>query len=185
MLTESKARVDLLVLNDVLEAVTIRSVLESFGIEVRCHFIGNVKKLVSLLSGEEPLHKIVIISCHGVEEGMILPELSEELEKEMPYHKILRTSNCAEFLNLQNKIIINTGCYLGKGNFAQSFLQKGASSYIGFEGAEEGDTVIFFVISLLYFYICKSLSLQNAFAKANSLETTLAKLYLGKNDEHE
>lgn len=182
MLTESKPKVDIIVLYEALEALAIRSVLESFGVEVRCHFIGNVKKLVSLFSGAEPLHEIVIISCHGDERGMILPELHEELEKEMPYQKVLTVSDFSQFLKLQNQIVINTGCCLGNKYFAETFLQKGASAYIGLETEVEGNAVLFFVISFLYFRLCNNLSLENAFEKANSLddETRLIKLYQRK-----
>jgi hypothetical protein len=180
--TEANTKVDLIVLNEALEALSIRSVLEAFGVEVRCHFIGNVKKLVSLFSGAEPLHEIVIISCHGDEQGMILPELHEELEKEMPYHKVLTTSDFAQFLNLQNQIVINTGCCLGSENFAEPFIQKGAFAYIGLETYVEGNAVLFFVISFLYFRLCNNLSVEDAFAKAKSLddETRLIKLYQRK-----
>lgn len=42
--------------------MAMRCVLESFWVEVKVHFIGNAKKLVSLFSGAEPLHEIVIYS---------------------------------------------------------------------------------------------------------------------------
>lgn len=182
MLTEPKPKVDIIVLYEALEALAMRSVLESFGVEVRCHFIGNVKKLVSLLSGAEPLYEIIIISCHGDEQGMILPELYVELEKEMPYHKVLTASDLAQFLKLQNQIIINTGCCLGNKNFAETFIQKGASAYIGLETYVEGNAALFFVISFLYFRLCNNLSVEDAFAKVSSHdETHLIKLYQKKN----
>ena len=74
MPNELKVRIDLVVLGHALEAIAIRSMLESFAFEVRSHFVGNAKKLVSLLNGEENLHEILILSCHGDEEGMILPK---------------------------------------------------------------------------------------------------------------
>lgn len=179
MLNEPTTKVDLIVIGDALEAVAIRGVLESFGIEVRCHFIGNVKKFISFLNGEETLEKIVIIACHGDENGMILPELGAEIEKEMPYHKILTATNCVDFLKLHNQIVLNTGCCLGNEKFANSFIQEGATAYIGSEDYIEGNAAAFFAVSFLYFYICKSLPLHEAFIKAKSLddETDLFKLY--------
>src|SRR5436190_21057154 len=86
MLNNCKVKIDLVVLGHALEAIAIRSMLESFDLEVRTHFVGNAKKLESLLNGEEDLHEILILSCHGTEQGMILPELSEELEQEIQKH---------------------------------------------------------------------------------------------------
>jgi hypothetical protein len=185
MLNEPKIKIDLVILGDALEAIAIRGILESFGLEVRSHFVGNVKNLLPLLDGTENLHEILILSCHGDERGMILPELSEELEKVMPYHEILTSKDCTEFLKLQNQIVINTGCCLGNEKFANSFIQQGTKAYIGPETYVEGNTATFFVISLLYFHFCKNLSLQEAFIKTKSLdrETNLFALHQRKNAE--
>jgi hypothetical protein len=179
MFSKPSIKVDILVLHEALEAIAIRSVLESFAIEVRCRFIGNVKELVSILGGQEQLHEIVVISCHGDERGIILPELYAELEKEMPSRRILTASNLAEFLKLQDQIVINTGCCLGKNNFAKSFVEGGALAYIGLETEVEGNAVMFFVISFFYFLLCKHLPLNDAFEKAKSTdkETSLVKLH--------
>src|SRR5262249_55631932 len=106
-------KADLIVLDDTLEAITLRGVLESFNIEVRCHFVGHVKQLVSLLDGSTPLAPLVILCCHGDEDGMVLPELALQLEKDMPYHTRLTAADCAEFLDLKENLVINTGCCLG------------------------------------------------------------------------
>lgn len=179
-LNDSEIKVDLIVIGEPLEAVALRSVLESFGVEVRCHFIGHVKRLVSFLNAEEFLYKVVILSCHGDERGIILPELAAELDKTMPYQGVLSASNCREFVRLKHQVVINTGCCLGKDDFADSFIKNGASAYIGFEDYPEGNAVVFFIISFLYFYLYKRLPLNEAFAKARSIdkETSMAKLHL-------
>jgi hypothetical protein len=185
VLNDCKVKIDLVVLGHALEAIALRSMLESFDLALRTHFVGNVKKLVSLLNGEDNLHEILILSCHGDERGMLLPELSEELEKEMLYHKVLTAKDCSEFLKLQNQIVINTGCCLGNEEFAKSFIQQGAKAYIGAETYVEGNAASFFVISFLYFHLCNNLSLQEAFTKAKSLdsETNLFTLHQRKNSE--
>ena len=165
-----KTKVDLIAIGDALEAIALMSVLESFGVEVRCHFVASVKKLISFLNGNEFLHKTVIISCHGDEKGMILPELTPELENTMPYRRVLSASDCTEFLELKDQVIINTGCCLGKDGFAKSFIQGGASAYVGFETYPEGNAVVLFVISFLYFFICQDQTLRTAFKKAKSLD---------------
>lgn len=178
---ESKPIIDLFVLQDALEGVAIRSVLESFGTMVRCHFIGNVKDFVSLLSDTAALNKIVIISSHGDTEGLTLPELHKEIEKEMPYQRLLTSTDFAEFLKFKDQIVLSTGCFLGRENFANSFIQSGAKAYLGFESEEEGNDVMFSVLSFLYFYVIKENTIQNAFEKANSQgDKTSFKLYMKK-----
>lgn len=185
MLKEPNIKIDLIVLGNSLEAIAMRGMLESFGFEVRSHFIGNAKKLVSLLNTKENLYEILILSCHGNERGMLLPELAEELEKTMPYHKTLTATDCSEFLKLQNQVVINTGCCLGNEKFANSFIQQGAKAYIGPETYVEGNAALFFAISFLYFHLCNHLSLQEAFTKAKALdsETSLFSLHQRKNTE--
>jgi len=171
------------VIGEALEAIALRSALEAFGVNVRCHFVGHVNALISYLNGDISLSKTVIVSCHGEERGMVLPELSSDLEKTMPYHRFLTGTDCADFLKLNDQIILNTGCCLGTETFARSFIEKGAAAYIGFEGYPEGHAAVYQVISFLYFYLCYHHPLSVAFEKTVSLgdEDGKFKLYQKEN----
>ncbi len=48
--------------------------------------------------------------CHGIDEGIVLPELVEEVAKEQPYNKILTPNNLNDFLKLNKSLVVNTGC---------------------------------------------------------------------------
>lgn len=161
------------------EAIAIRNALEVFGIQTRIHYIGNVKHLLSLLASKNYLHKIVIICCHGEQENLFIPELAPELEDDMPYHKILTPQDLSKILDLDNQIVINTGCCLGNERFAEVFLAKGCEFYIGSIDYIEGNAPLLFVTTLFYFQFCKNMSLEQSFDKASSVddETKLFKLW--------
>lgn len=182
MINNLTSPVDLIVVGEALEAIALRSALEAFGVNVRCYFMGHVNALISCLNGDLPLSKIVILSCHGDERGMILPELSLDLEKTMPYHRFLTGADWAVFLKLNDQIIINTGCCLETESFACSFIEKGASAYIGFEGYPEGHAAVYKVMSFLYFYLCHQLPLPVAFEKTVSLGDEDGKFKLYQKD---
>jgi hypothetical protein len=181
-ITQVKA-IDIIVISEGLEANALRAALEAFGIQVRMHYIGNVKHLISLLQNPDYLHRIIIISCHGDEESLLIPELSPELEVEMPYQRKLTPHDLSNILNLNNQVVINTGCCLGTKEFADSFLSKGASAYIGSEDYIEGGAIILFVITFLYFYVSKSLPIDKSFNQAQYIDDEMKFLKLWKKND--
>lgn len=171
--------VDLIVIDEALEALALRAILESFGVEVRCRFVGNANILVTLLGRENQLQDLVILSCHGKKEGMLLPDLAPRLEAQMPYQKIVTAKHFLEFLELNGQIVMTTGCCLGQRKFADSFLQRGAAAYIGTEEYVDGASTALFMTSFLYYFTYKGQSLEEAFkkAKAQDQETALFRLH--------
>lgn len=159
---------DIIVIHDAKEASAIRSILEYFTIQIRMHYIGNVQHLISLFKAQDYLSKTIIISCHGDKEGLLIPELSKEIEEKMPFHKTLSAPNLLEMLNFNDSLVINTGCCLGKEEFAKSFIAKGVRTYIGATDYIEATTMLMFVINFAYFHFVLSLPPQAAFNKALS-----------------
>ncbi|WP_213158402.1 hypothetical protein [Parachlamydia sp. AcF125] len=160
---------DIIVISDKIEAFALRGVLEAFGVQVRMHYIGNVNHLISLLQGSNYLHKMVVISCHGNKEEILIPELAPELELDMLYRKGLTPRDLQEILSLDDQIVIITGCCLGSQAFAEKFLSKGAKAYIGAKNYIDGDAFLLFTVTFLYFYLTKSLTIKAAFKKAKCL----------------
>ncbi len=158
--------VDILVMADSTESYAIRSILESFGIQTRTHYIGNVRHLISLLKEQDYLYETIIICCHGDKEGLLIPELSTDLEETMPFRKRLNALNLLEILSLNNRLVINTGCCLGNKEFAQSFLASGTRAYIGALDYIEASAMLMFVVNFAYFYFVMKLSIKDAFDKA-------------------
>ncbi len=170
---EQVKTVDIIEVTTGLEAHAIRGVLEVLGLQTRIHYIGNVKHLISLLQNPTYLYKTVILCCHGDQAGLCIPELAPELEASMPHQKRLSSNDLLAMLNLNDQTIINTGCCLGSEEFANSFLAKGAKAYLGITDYIAGEAIIPFMINLFYFQFCKSLPINQAFEKAQNIDTDM------------
>jgi hypothetical protein len=48
------------------------------------------------------VHAVIVISGHGDERGLLLPELAEEVRSRYPYDEVIRPQDFAGFLQLQN-----------------------------------------------------------------------------------
>lgn len=182
MITDTRdiQAVDIIDANGGNESYTIRCILESFGLQTRTHYIGNVKHLISILKNNNYLHEIIIICSHGSQDGILIPELSPELEINMPFHKKLTFEDLDAILNFNKQLVINTGCCLGKEIFANVFINKGAKAYIGATEYIEGNAIVPFLTMFFYFYICKKTPLYEAFKKAQNIDsqTNTLKLFL-------
>ena len=162
---------DIIVIGESFEAGAIRALLESFSIQIRMHYIGNIKHLIALFEDKNYFHKIVIICCHGDHDGLLIPKLAPKLEKTMPFHERLTDANLDKIINLNGQLVINTGCYLGKENFAQIFLNKGAGYYIGSNNYIEASAIIVFITVFMYFYLTVQLPIDEAFSKAYNIDS--------------
>ena len=142
---------DIIVIEDAMEALAVRASLEWWGTVTRTFFIGKSQDLVDILGGKEKLSPNILIMCHGVSDGIILPELGEEIAKQQPYDKILTPSNLNDFVKLNGQTIVSTGCKTGTKEFADAFLSAGAKCYIAPKDYPEGDASLFYVQSFFYF----------------------------------
>ena len=170
---------DIISIDDTHEAIAARSIIEWFGGITRTYFIGKAQDVVKLLGGGEKLSPNILLMCHGVDEGIVLPELAEEIAKTQPYNKYLTAENLKEFLKLDGQLVLNTGCKTGKRDFADAFINAGARYYIGPVDYPEGDASLIYVINFYYYLIAKNLSIIEAHEKAKSIdsETVMFELF--------
>jgi hypothetical protein len=176
---DPKTYLDIVVIDDDLEALALRSALEWWGVQVTLHRIGQAKDLVSLLSGSRRISKTIFLMCHGNYQGLLLPELHSDLEKSQPYHGALTPAHLAEFMYLPDCVLISTGCATGTSAFADAFSAAGCRAYIGPAGYPNGDAVLFYTLHLCYEWICKGQPLKEAHqrATAHDEETGMFRLY--------
>jgi hypothetical protein len=160
--------VDVVTIDDDLWALALRSVLESYGITIHLRSAARASQVVRLLNGSTPLSEHVILMCHGVEEGIHLPELSPVLAAEEHYKGPLSAANLREFLRLPDRFVLNTGCSLGKPEYADAFLSAGCQAYVGPTGDPEGDAALFYALHFFYAYHCRGTTIREAHEKASS-----------------
>jgi hypothetical protein len=142
-------------------------------------YIGNVRQLVEILHQPNTEARYLPLECHGIAEGLALPELAPHLETEQPYHQALTLTNLYEFVQVPGAIVMNTGCLLGAPAFAQAFLRGGARTYIGAESDPLGDAALLYVLRLFYGLHCQQASLLEAHEQARHQvpETAIFRLW--------
>lgn len=174
-----KHTVELICIGDALETIALRASFDWWGIDGRLHLIGKASDLVALLDGSYPLAQHVALMCHGVPEGIVLPELGEEFAARERYNRYLSPQDVAEFANLPGSVVLNTGCVTGTQAFADAFLQHGATHYIAPTDYPEGDAALFFALCFYYYHLIKRMSLEDAFSRARSAdeETHMFRLF--------
>lgn len=162
----TKTTLDLIVIDDNLEALAVRACLERWGVTVNLHLIGKSSDLVSLFNEPERLSSNILITCHGTKKGIVLPELAPQIAKKEPYRDFITPANLKEFVNLKGHVVLSTGCVTGKQTFANVFMSRGAGAYIALQGYPEASAALLFVVNFYYFLLVKKLSVKEAYQKA-------------------
>ena len=144
-----------------LEAQAIRAVAEAWGVTVAVTWVGNSGQIVDVLSGQ-PTDDILMLTGHGDERGLLLPELAEAVRSHYPYHGVIRPDDFAQFIHLAGNLVINTCCWGGERSLADIFLQHGAQWYIGPTDALEGDAALMYTLEFLYTYLHNGYQIQKA-----------------------
>lgn len=167
------------------EAEAIRQVLEHYGYYVFVFQLGRPNDLIQILKNEIKFFKfdILIFSCHGKEDGKIeMPTLDESIYlKNEPRHNFGATE-IKKYLKLNNKTIINLGCYTGKDKeIVNAYAEH--NNYIAPIEAVLGNSVLNFTLN--FFYYLKNDDIETAYKKASSVdaETQLFKLNKSKHVE--
>lgn len=156
-----------LVLGSALEAYALRSITEYWGADVSVTWVGNSRQVVDYLS-QSPSHDVIVISGHGDERGLLLPELAEEIRSRYPYQEVIRPQDFADFLQLQGNLVINTSCSGGMPSLAQVFLEHGARYYIGPTSYPEADAALMYAIEFFYYYLCHNQNVEEAHLEASN-----------------
>lgn len=169
---------DLIVIDNDLESLALRSALEYWGVKVNLYLIGKPQDFVDLLAGGN-LSKCVFISSHGDDKGFLFQELAEEVAKGQPFNEILDSEKLSSFLRLDNNIVVSNACKTGVDEFGNIFLSKGAKYFIAPEDYPEGDASLIFAVNFYYWLFVKNLNVEEAFEKAKNMdsETSMFQLF--------
>jgi len=154
------SRIHILEVDTGNEAHAIRAASEYWGAEVSVTWVGNSTQIVDYLSSK-PSHEIIIISGHGNEAGLLLPEIDNAI-KQHPYDKRITASQFCDFVDLDRSNLINLSCESGKEDMAKAFLSRGAKTYIGPLDYPDGSASLMYALEILYCCIVKQLSMSDA-----------------------
>lgn len=153
-----KEDITIVSVGDALEAITVRALLESYNYRVTMHWIGSRKELLEVLAGNIEIYQICVLSCHGIKEGIIVPD-----EPSVGANEIAQTAK------LTGKTIINLGCLTGSKDFVQAFKDSGAKSYIAPVEYPESRAAINFV-SNLFVLLAANTGLSEAVQRAAAFD---------------
>lgn len=148
-----------------LEVHAVRYAAEHWGMSVTVTWVGNSGQLVDFLSSS-PEHDIILISGHGDERGLLLPELAEAVAANYPYHQVVRQTDFAEFLSLKDNVVINSSCMGGVQGMAEVFLAKGAKAYLAPKDFPSASISLMYLLGFLYAYMSNDGDVDKAHAFA-------------------
>jgi hypothetical protein len=171
--------IDIICIDNALECLAARSVLEWWGVKVNMFYIGQAQHIIDALSGNEKRAPHIFIGAHGDEVGICLPELGSAIEKKQPYRKRLSAKNLREFLSLDGNIVFCNGCATGNQEMADAVLGSGASYYIAPGEYACGAATLFYALGFYYHLFVSNLSAEQAHEKASTVDekTRVFKLF--------
>lgn len=160
------------------EAGAIRQSLEAFGISVITLYIGRPNDFIDVLEGNVPLDPdFVIISCHGENGKILMPELAESVYAEDEPRGPFSAADVCKYLKLCGKLIICLGCCTGSGKLSDAFAAR--NTYIAPDDYIDGRAALFFTLRFFYELIQNGRSVGEAFesASATDSETALFRIF--------
>jgi hypothetical protein len=161
----AKDDVTVVSVGDVLEAMAVRALLEGFNYRVTVQWIGSRRELVMLLGGGIRTDDTVLLSCHGVDAGIWVPDEDPVGAEEIQGGQLL------------GKTVVSLGCLTGSPAFADAFRAAGVAHYVAPTDYPEGRAALSFV-SNLFFLLSAGQSMQDAVGRAAGFDGETAQFEL-------
>lgn len=130
------------------EAHAIRAAAEYWGCTVAITWAGHPDQVIEFFNS--PPANIIILSAHGDDNGMYLPDLGEQIPTIYPYRNQLKPDDFRKFIHLHDHEVLNLSCKGGTPELAQAFFDGGASYYIGATDYPEGNATLMYSLEYLY-----------------------------------
>ncbi|MBB5979590.1 hypothetical protein [Kribbella solani] len=135
----AKQNLTIVAVGDALEASAVRATLEGFNYRTTTHWVGSRAELLKLLAGEIPTDNDVILSCHGDDRGILVPD-------EPP----ITPAEVRDHAHLDGKTVINLGCRTGAGDLPDAFRSAGTAAYVAPIDYPDGSAALAFVNNLYF-----------------------------------
>ena len=164
------------------ESEALRQSIEFLGYVVVMYLVGRPQHFIDILSGDTITQfDFIIISCHGDDGEIIMPELGEDIYFPNEPRKNFGFNEIDKYLSLENTCIINLGCSTGNENMSKAFA-KNNNIYIAPTDEEEGDSGFIFTVLLFYCIARYGFDIETAYKKASSIDSE-TNLFMMKKQE--
>ena len=151
------------------EVEAVRQTLEYFGCPVLVKYVGRPQDFIDVLQGDLLFEAdCVIISCHGEDGKIVMPELGEAVYMQSEPRENFGAAEIETYCRLRDKLIINTGCTNGNERMAKAFAKE--NTYIAPEAYVEGNSALMFVLRFFYELLQNEKSTEEAFQIANAMD---------------
>ena len=156
------------------EASLVRQLLESLGLAVELYGIGQARHLASVLHGDGlgGIPDFLIITGHGEEGAIIVPECAEEIERLQPFHRLMTPAHVRAHFTLTGSTVLSLGCTTGSDEMADAFLAAGAKAFAGPSGYPDASDAIVFT-HLLFHGLAQGAEIEAAVQRARDFAPTL------------
>jgi hypothetical protein len=131
------------------EAHAVRAAAECWGYAVTVTWLGTSRQLVDFFAARQR-YDLLVVSLHGDEEGLILPELAPEIAREQPYGSRISATQLAEFVSPVVPVAIASGCLLGTRSFADTYVSAGFQTYIAPPDYPSASGALMYILAFLY-----------------------------------
>jgi hypothetical protein len=135
----AKQNVTIIAIADALEATAVRAVLEGLNYRVTTHWVGSRAEAIKLLTGELPIDDVVILSCHGDEHGILIPD-----------EPSITPADVREHARLDGKTVVSLGCHTGSRDLSAAFRAAGTAHYLAPSDYPDGTAALAFVGNLFF-----------------------------------
>ncbi len=147
---------DIVDIGDGQTAAAIKHAMEPFCIKVN-HYTVTLAEHAKKVFGKTKyaIASYMVIAAHGGEndgEMSLGSELAPHLAALQDFNISITPANLSEFINVKNKVVINTACTSGNKKLAEVFIKKGqAKAYIADVGYPYGYASAMFPILFFFF----------------------------------
>ena len=132
-----KQDLTIIAIADALEATAVRAMLEGLNYRTTTHWVGSRAEFLKLLAGEIPTDETVVLSCHGDEAGILVPD-----------EPAVTASDIRDHATLPGKTVLNLGCLTAA--LAPAFQTAGTTHYIAPTDYPDGTAALTFTTNLFF-----------------------------------
>jgi len=159
------------------EPEAMRQTLESFGYFVVTKYIDRPSDLMDTLGGRLPLDPdILVLSCHGKDGGILLPELDESVYRADEPRGPFSAREIDQYLRLSGKVILNLGCSTGCDCLSSVFGRS--NTYIAPVDDVAGTSALMFALRFFYEMAQNGQTVSEACTLARSIDKETSLFHL-------